>query len=80
MQRIIRTEFADRTIIAIAHRLDTIVDFDKIAVLEKGVLIEYDSPVELLSKRSHFRNLYEMYKTKTTDEDEMGQRKDDEEH
>jgi ATP-binding cassette, subfamily C (CFTR/MRP), member 1 len=80
MQRIIRTEFADRTIIAIAHRLDTIVDFDKIAVLEKGVLIEYGSPAELLSKRSHFRNLYEMYKTKTADEDEMGQRKEDEEH
>lgn len=41
MQRLIREEFKGQTIIAVAHRLNTIVDFDKIVVLEKGRLAEF---------------------------------------
>ncbi|RLM01585.1 hypothetical protein CFD26_108938 [Aspergillus turcosus] len=59
MQVIIRTEFADSTILSIAHRLDTILDFDKIAFLHKGSLIEFDSPTKLLENRSSaFARLY----------------------
>lgn len=58
MQKIIRDEFPTQTIIAIAHRLDTVIDFDKIAVLEHGKLVEYDSPEVLLSYPSAFRELY----------------------
>ncbi|KAJ6438338.1 ABC multidrug transporter [Purpureocillium lavendulum] len=36
IQEVIRTEFKDRTIIMIAHRLDTLLDFDKVAVLDGG--------------------------------------------
>ena len=60
MQRIIRTLFKTHTIIAVAHRLNTILDFDKVAVIEKGRLMEFDRPTDLLSRRrSAFRELYE---------------------
>src|SRR5690606_37254278 len=44
MQRIIRQKFARHTILAVAHKLDTILDFDRIALLEGGRLAEVDKP------------------------------------
>ena len=64
MQRVIRDEFKDCTIIAIAHRLDTISDFDRILVLDGGAVMEYGSPVQLLNRRSKFRELYDSYQMK----------------
>ncbi|RDW58714.1 hypothetical protein BP6252_13190 [Coleophoma cylindrospora] len=58
MQQIIRTHFQEYTIIAIAHRLNTILDFDKIAVIEKGCLLEFENAAELLSRQSAFSDLY----------------------
>ena len=58
MQEVIRTEFAECTIIAVAHRLDTILDFDRIALLSNGELKELDSPRALLGRASAFRELY----------------------
>jgi ATP-binding cassette subfamily C (CFTR/MRP) protein 1 len=64
IQRIIRDDFADRTIIAIAHRLNTIMDFDRIAVLDKGALVECDSPAVLLAMpSSEFRRLYDIFES-----------------
>lgn len=49
IQKTIRTEFKDCTILTIAHRLNTIMDSDKVIVLDKGLLVEFDSPEALLS-------------------------------
>lgn len=59
MQRIIREHFADCTILAVAHRLETIIDFDRIAVIKSGKLIEFDTPSALLARDSAFKELYE---------------------
>jgi ATP-binding cassette, subfamily C (CFTR/MRP), member 1 len=58
MQRIIREEFSDATIIAVAHRLDTTMDFKRIALLSGGELMESDTPSKLLSRNSRFRELH----------------------
>jgi ABC-type multidrug transport system fused ATPase/permease subunit len=59
MQWAIREEFADRTVLAVAHRLETIIDFDIIAVMQDGELIEFDTPEALLKTDSAFKELYE---------------------
>ena len=48
IQDTIRREFAESTVLTIAHRLNTIMDYDRIMVLDKGELKEYDAPNELL--------------------------------
>ncbi|CDK24836.1 unnamed protein product [Kuraishia capsulata CBS 1993] len=60
VQETIRSSFKDRTIITIAHRLDTVMDSDKIVVLETGEVKEFDSPSSLLKdKTSKFYKLCE---------------------
>ncbi|XP_005063617.1 canalicular multispecific organic anion transporter 1 [Mesocricetus auratus] len=54
IQTTIRSEFSSCTVITIAHRLHTIMDSDKIMVLDSGKIVEYGSPEELLSKTGPF--------------------------
>jgi len=47
IQRSIREEFGDSTLVVIAHRLSTIADFDRILVLSDGAVAEFGTPREL---------------------------------
>jgi ABC-type multidrug transport system fused ATPase/permease subunit len=48
IQNTIRNQFSGCTIITIAHRLNTIIDYDRIIVMDKGEIVEFDSPKVLL--------------------------------
>jgi len=49
VQKVLRTNFNERTIMTIAHRLDTIIDSDRILAMDKGIVAEFDSPKTLLA-------------------------------
>ncbi|CAL8118382.1 unnamed protein product [Orchesella dallaii] len=51
IQQTIRSEFKDSTVITIAHRLNTIMDSDKVMVLDKGEIREFDTPTNLLENK-----------------------------
>ncbi|KAI0889275.1 abc transporter [Annulohypoxylon maeteangense] len=54
MQRLIRSEFAGSTIITIAHRLRTIIDYDQVVVMDEGKVLETGSPADLIDKEGTF--------------------------
>ena len=63
IQKTIREEFSESTVITIAHRIHTIIDSDKVMVMEMGRLKEFDKPSVLLSdKNSMFSQLVEKSK------------------
>jgi ABC-type multidrug transport system fused ATPase/permease subunit len=58
LQRTLRSDiFSDRTIITIAHRINTIIDSDRIVVLDKGRVAEFDTPAALIKERGKFYEL-----------------------
>ncbi|KAF5982152.1 hypothetical protein FBULB1_4402 [Fusarium bulbicola] len=59
IQRSIREEFTDSTLIVIAHRLSTIADFDRILVLSDGQVAEFGTPKELWQQEGMFRDMCE---------------------
>ncbi|KAF4929096.1 ABC transporter atnG [Colletotrichum viniferum] len=63
IDEVLRSWFQDWTIIAIAHKLESIVDFDRVAVVDAGELVEYGRPKELLEGNSAFKALYERSST-----------------
>ena len=54
IQNTIRSEFADCTVLTIAHRLNTIMDSTRVLVLDKGKVVEFDTPKQLLANKNSF--------------------------
>ncbi len=52
-------EFKETTIVTIAHRLDTVIFYDRIFVFESGELVERGSPYDLLRMEGKFKNMVE---------------------
>jgi ATP-binding cassette, subfamily C (CFTR/MRP), member 1 len=60
IDQLIREEFADKTVLAVAHRLRTIRYFDRVAVLDSGRIVETGKPDDLLeTENGYFRRLWE---------------------
>lgn len=58
IQRTIRTKFADCTVLTVAHRLNTIMDSDRVLVMEAGTMVEFDHPYILLqNEEGHFYSM-----------------------
>jgi ATP-binding cassette subfamily C (CFTR/MRP) protein 1 len=62
IQKTVRKQFAETTCLTIAHRLNTIIDTDKVMVLQSGELAEFDSPAALLrNPESYFSAMVKEY-------------------
>ncbi|KNA20530.1 hypothetical protein SOVF_051440 [Spinacia oleracea] len=66
IQKIIREDFADCTIISIAHRIPTVMDCDRVLVIDAGKAKEYDSPSQLLARPSLFGALVQEYANRSS--------------
>lgn len=54
IQSTIRNKFSECTVLTVAHRLNTIMDSDKVLVMDSGSVVEFDHPFNLLSKQNGF--------------------------
>uniref|UniRef100_A0A8D3EC86 ABC-type glutathione-S-conjugate transporter n=1 Tax=Scophthalmus maximus TaxID=52904 RepID=A0A8D3EC86_SCOMX len=54
IQSTIRTQFEDCTVLTIAHRLNTIMDYTRVIVMDRGSIVEMDSPAQLIHLQGHF--------------------------
>ncbi|KAF9419736.1 hypothetical protein BGZ94_009323 [Podila epigama] len=57
IQATIRQEFKESTLLTIAHRLRTIIDFDKVLVMDHGKVVQFDTPYNLIREEGIFRGM-----------------------
>uniref|UniRef100_A0A0D9V0R7 ABC transporter C family member 13 n=1 Tax=Leersia perrieri TaxID=77586 RepID=A0A0D9V0R7_9ORYZ len=67
IQKIIREEFSACTIISIAHRIPTVMDCDRVLVIDAGLAKEFDSPANLIERPSLFGALVQEYANRSSD-------------
>lgn len=52
IQNTIRNKFGSCTVLTIAHRLNTVMDCDKVLVMDAGTVVEFDHPYNLLKSKN----------------------------
>ena len=57
IQQAMKEKFSDNTVLTVAHRLNTVLESDRILVMENGKAAEFDTPENLLKKESKFKSL-----------------------
>ncbi|KFW66898.1 Canalicular multispecific organic anion transporter 2, partial [Pygoscelis adeliae] len=57
IQMTIRTQFEDCTVLTIAHRLNTIMDYTRVLVLDNGTVAEFDTPASLIASKGIFYSM-----------------------
>ena len=57
IQTLIKKELIDTTVITIAHRIETIIDYDKLVILDSGKKVEEGSPLSLLESEDSYFNI-----------------------
>ncbi len=50
IQATMREEFGDSLLLTVAHRIRTVIDYDRLLVLDKGKLVEFDTPLNLIRR------------------------------
>ena len=68
LQEAVSANFPDSTIIAVAHRLDTVIEYDKIIVLGGGRVLEFGAPKALIEAEGDFAKMVEDTGSRTTQE------------
>lgn len=58
MSWVIETRLKYCTVISVLHKTDSALGFQKVAVMDKGQVVEFDSPQALLQRSSKFHELY----------------------
>ncbi|KAF5647245.1 multidrug resistance-associated 1 [Fusarium sp. NRRL 52700] len=58
IKAVIESEFKDHTVVFITHRLDTIIDFDRVIVMDKGRVVKLGEPKSLLTSDAKFKALW----------------------
>lgn len=66
IQKIIREDFADCTIVSIAHRIPTVMDCDRVLVIDAGYAKEFDKPSRLIERPSLFGALVQEYANRSS--------------
>jgi len=61
IQKTIREQFSNCAVLTIAHRLNTIIDYDRVMVLQDGEVAEFDAPANLLATKSLFKAMIKQH-------------------
>ncbi|XP_051213046.1 ABC transporter C family member 14 isoform X1 [Lolium perenne] len=67
IQRIIREDFVACTVVTIAHRIPTVMDCDRVLVIDDGLSKEFDQPINLIKRPSLFGALVQEYANRSSD-------------
>lgn len=64
MMDVIESNFKEHTVISVVHRFAKMEQYDRVAVLKQGKIVEFDAPQALLGRESEFRGLFRAYSSK----------------